>query len=483
MNKPLPQGITRAVFDAAAGELLEALGADRVYLDDQTQLTTYSDAYDTIDGSTRLPSAAVAAENVEEIQKVLAVARKYKLPLWTISTGKNFAYGGAAPGKAGYIMLDLKRMNRIIEVNEKYGYAVVEPGVSYFDLYNHLQRIGSKLWIDAAAPGWGGVIGNMLEHGVGYTPYGDHLLMQCGMQVVLADGTVVDTGMDALPNARAGRLHKYGSGPWVDGMFTQSNFGVVTKVGTWLMHEPPGYRPYMVTFQNDDDLDPITEAVRPLKINMVIPNAASTVGLLWEAGVLTTKRHYYTGKGAIPESARRKIAADHDIGMWNFYGALYGPEPLMDNNWKMIADSFSAIPGAKFYFEGDRPNDPAWRYRADLMRGIPSITEFSIMNWVGSGAHIDFSPMSPVSGPDALKQFHMIRDRAAEYDFDYVGEFVVGWREMHHIFALVFDSYDEVERRRAHELFGVLIDDATAHGYGEYRTHLNFMDTIANTYN
>ena len=482
MTKPLPGTLSRAAFDQAMGELREVLGPDRVFLDDDNELSSYRDPYDTLGEDTHIPSAAVAPTSVEEIQKILTVARKHRIPLWTISTGKNFAYGGPAPRKAGFIVLDLKRMNRIIEVNEKYGYAVVEPGVSYFDLYNYLQRKHSKLWIDPAAPGWGSVLGNLTEHGAGYTPYGEHLLMQCGMQVVLADGTVIDTGMSALSNSRTSHLYKYGCGPWVDGMFTQTNYGIVTKVGIWLMHEPPGYRPYMVTFQNDDDLDPITEAVRPLKLNMVIPNAATTVGLLWEAAVMVTKRQYYRGKGPIPESARRKIAEDLDIGMWNFYGALYGPEPLMDNNWKLIEDAFGAIPGAKFFFEGDRPGDPAWRYRADLMRGIPSMTEFSTMNWVGTGAHIDFSPMSPVSGPDALRQFHMIRDRATEYGFDYIGEFLVGWRDMHHIFMLVFDRSDEQQRQRAHELFGVLIQDAAAKGYGEYRTHLNFMDQVAATY-
>lgn len=108
-------------------------------------------------------------------------------------------------------------MNRIIEVNEKYGYAVVEPGVSYFDLYRHLQKTGSKLWIDPAAPGWGSVLGNLSEHGAGYTPYGDHLLMNCGMQVVLANGTVVDTGMGSSTESNTAHLYKYGHGPWLKG--------------------------------------------------------------------------------------------------------------------------------------------------------------------------------------------------------------------------------------------------------------------------
>jgi len=480
MSDLLPPGVSQADFTSAIGELREVLPADAVIADNEADLRSYRDPFTTLESA--LPSAAVTPRNVEEIQKVLVVARKYRIPLWTISTGRNLAYGGASPRKPGYIVLDLNRMNRVLEVNEKYGYAVVEPGVTYFDMYNYLQRNNIKLWIDPASPGWGGVLGNTLDHGAGYTPYGDHLLMQCGMQVILADGTVIDTAMGALPNSTTGTLDKYGCGPWVDGLFTQSNVGVVTKIGMWLMPEPPGYRPFLVTFQNDDDLAAVTDAALPLKLNMVIPNAATTVGLIWEAGHTVTRAQYFTGKGAIPDSARRKIANDLDIGMWNFYGALYGPEPLMDNNWEIVEASFGAIPGAKFYFDGDRPNDPGFDYRSKLMRGIPNMTEFSILNWTGSGAHIDFAPMSPVDGKDALRQFHIMRDRLAEFDLDYCGEFLIGWRDMHHIIFLLFDGSNPDAKRRAHEAFALMIEDAAADGYGEYRTHLNFMDQIAETY-
>ena len=480
---PLPEGLSRRDFDQAMAELRSVVGQQWVFADFDQALRSYRDVYATVPDEAHMPGAAVAPRNLEEIQAILSIARNYKLPLWTISTGKNYAYGGPAPLKPGTVVLDLKRMNRILEVNEQHGYAVVEPGVSYFDLHRHLRRIGSKLWIDPAAPGWGSVLGNLSEHGAGYTPYGDHLLMNCGMQVVLADGTVVDTGMGALSNADTASLYKYGCGPWVEGMFTQSNFGVITKAGIWLMPEPPGYRPYLVTFPEEEDLYQITETVGPLRLNMIIPNAATTVGLIWEAAPRVSRKAYYAGKGPMPRSRQRKMAEDLNIGMWNFYGALYGPEPVMDNNWKILEEAFRAIPGARFFFEGDRPGDPAWRYRVKLMKGEPNMTEFSLMNWVGSGAHIDFSPRSPVTGEDSMRQFTMIQGRAHEYGFDYIGEFLVGWRELLNIFQLVFDRLDEDEMRRAHECFGRLVEDFAAQGYGEYRTHLDFMDQIAATYN
>ena len=119
----------------------------------------------------------------------MRIANRYRIPLYPISTGKNLAYGGSAPVLSGSVVLDLKRMNRVLEVSERNAYALVEPGVSYFDLYRHIQERGLQLMLDVPSPGWGSVIGNALEHGVGLSPLRDHFGAQCGMEVVLADGT------------------------------------------------------------------------------------------------------------------------------------------------------------------------------------------------------------------------------------------------------------------------------------------------------
>jgi 4-cresol dehydrogenase (hydroxylating) len=483
MMKMLPDGVTRPDFDSAVVELREAVGREWVFTEKEQGLRAYNDHFSPVEPILHAPSAAVAPKTIDQIQQVLTVARKYRIPLWPISTGRNLAYGGSAPRQPGCIVLDLKRMNRILEVNEKHAYAVVEPGVSYFDLYNYIQSKGLKLWIDPAAPGWGSVVGNCLDRGGGYTPYGEHFHAQCGMQVVLADGTVVDTGLGSVAESTAANTYKYGSGPWVDGIFTQSNFGVVTKLGMWLMPEPPGYRPYMVTFQKEEDVEPVTDIVRELIVSNLLPNSSVTVGLLLEAAVSVTKEQYYSGKGPVPESVRRKIMRDLDVGYWNFYGALYGSEAYMDISWDIIADAFNQIPGARFFFEKDRPKDIAFGYRAKLQKGVPNMTEFNMLNWIPGGAHLTFSPLTPVSGKDALKQYRLVSERVHEYGFDYTGEFIVRLRNMHHGSALIFNRTDEDSMRRVHALYTRLVEEYAAEGYGMYRTHLEFMDQIAAIYN
>ncbi len=479
----LPPGLSAADFSDALEAFRTIVGKDHVHTGDV--LSSYVDPYSIEnDPDAHSVPAAIAPGSAEQVQAIMQVANQYKVPLWPISCGKNHGYGGAAPRMAGTVVLDLNRMNRVLEVNEESGYALVEPGVSYFDLYRHLQEKGSKLWLDVPDPGWGSVLGNALERGIGYTPYGDHFMMQCGMEVVLPNGEVMRTGMGALPGNNTWQLFKYGFGPYVDGMFTQSNYGVVTKMGIWLMPEPPGYRPYMVSFQREEDLEQVVDILRPLKVNSVIQNAATIRSLLLVAGINSTKSQYYSGKGPIPDSAAKKIMADHDIGMWNFYGALYGPPPIMDTLWEIIRGAFSQVPGAKFYFPEDRKNaNDVLKHRALTMKGIPRLTEYSFVNWVGGGGHIGFSPVSPIKGNEAMKQYTMVRDRMHQYGFDYMSVFAIGWRELHHVIELIFDRRDPETKKAAYECFTMLVNEAAAAGYGEYRTHIAFMDQIAKTYN
>ena len=132
--------------------------------------------------------------SVEEIQAVLRVANEHKVPLWTHGTGRNNGYGGPAPRVRGSVIVSLRNMNRVLEINEECAYAVVEPGVRWFDLYEAIKAGEHRLMLSIADLGWGGVVGNTLDHGATYMPYGLDMGMQCGMEVVLADGTVMRTG-------------------------------------------------------------------------------------------------------------------------------------------------------------------------------------------------------------------------------------------------------------------------------------------------
>ena len=168
----LPKGISEKTFDSAIADFRSVLGDAAVFTSAQ-QLAPYIKTMMPVPDSYHTPSAALMATTVEEIQKIVGICNRYKVPIWTISTGKNLGYGSAAPAERGQVVLDLKRMNRILEVDKDLAYALVEPGVTYKQLYDYIAEHKLGLWLSMPAPSAiAGPTGHTLDRGVGYTPYG-----------------------------------------------------------------------------------------------------------------------------------------------------------------------------------------------------------------------------------------------------------------------------------------------------------------------
>src|SRR6202167_453325 len=126
-----PPGVNAKDFSDALKQFEETVGKEWVFTSDE-DVALYRDAYSPFWGEPeeRVASAAVAPYTVEQVQAVMKAANAYKIPVYPISTGKNLGYGGSAPNLSGSVVLDLKRMNRILEVDERDASALVEPGVS-----------------------------------------------------------------------------------------------------------------------------------------------------------------------------------------------------------------------------------------------------------------------------------------------------------------------------------------------------------------
>jgi FAD/FMN-containing dehydrogenase len=132
------------------------------------------DAFHLLDPNDTVSSAAAYPGSTEEVSSVVKWANEYEIPLWPISMGRNLGYGGAAPRVRGSIVLDLgKRMNQVLNIDGEQCSCLVEPGVSYYRLYEEVQKTGHPLWIDPPDLGGGSVLGNAVDRGVGYTPMGD----------------------------------------------------------------------------------------------------------------------------------------------------------------------------------------------------------------------------------------------------------------------------------------------------------------------
>lgn len=508
----LPPGVSARQFNAAIAKLKTAVGEEWVYTSEE-DLHLYRDAYSPYWGESeeRVASAAVAPQSTEEVQRVVRIANEYKIPLHAISTGKNLGYGGSAPTYTGSVVLDLRRMNRILEVDEKQAYVVVEPGVSYFDLYRHLRENKIRLWIDVPDPGWGSVLGNAIDRGAGYTAvqFRNHFDAHCGMEVVLADGDVLRTGMGAMPGAKTWQLYKSGYGPWVDGMFSQSNFGVVTKMGFWLMPEPEAFLKGVVHLPRYRDLGALVDAITHLENTRVftgfpdlLSKALGTPGLAGLHRFLVqgpeprdTDYQDLLKRGARPEEYE-PWATKNGVPFWSVGLPFYGPEKVIRSQWEHVQDYFRArVPDAKFeereFYKLPLSDEQIEKVEYPAQLGIPNLRTFSIgarSSWnpaPPSDGHMWFSPIIPRTSEAVLKANEVIIPVLNEVggSLGYAMNVPIPCWERSFVFIIGFPiSRDPAVNQKTRAAFRRIIEVAAENGWGEYRTPVAFQDDVMRTY-
>ncbi len=462
-----------------------ALGADRV-LAGEEELREWRDPFQHASWDEYVASAVVMPETVGEVQEVVRIAGRHGVPLWTLGQGRNNGYGGPAPRVRGSVIVSLRDMNRVLEINEELGYAEIEPGVRWFDLYEAIKAGGHRLMLSIADVGWGSVIGNTLDHGITYMPYGVDFGLPCGMEVVLANGDVMRTGMGAMPGNRSWHLYKRGLGPTPDQLFMQSGFGIVTKMGVWLMPYPEVYMPFWVRVWNDDDLGPVVDTLRKLMLDDTIRMVPQILNTVAYGSVFTTRAEWWTGPGPIPPEGLERLARGLDVGRWLMRAALYGDEAIVDLRFAKVKAAFERI-GADVWGTKVAPEDiPSLENPAERVQGgVPSLDINAMTAWYGGeeGGHIGFSPIAPLTGRDAIALRDLLRGMIEEAGLDYIAAMLpINARSFAHITLIIFDTKNERQARAAYDVARRLVRDAAKLGYGEYRAHLDFMDLAAEQY-
>ncbi|TIC80234.1 FAD-binding oxidoreductase [Nocardioides sp. GY 10127] len=479
----LPDGPPRLAPEVEEA-LVAAVGREHVLVG--ADVAGHADPFSFLGEATVVPAGVVLPGNVEEVRAVVRLAGEHRVPLWPVSRGRNYGYGGASPRVPGSVVVDLHRMDAVVEVDDETGYVVVEPGVSFLALAEHLRSTGSSLMPSVPDIGWGSVLGNALERGFGYTSHGDHSAFQCGMEVVLADGTLVRTGMGAKADSTAFALYKGGFGPSVDGLFFQSNLGIVTKIGVWLAPRPESTAVCMLTTPHDDDLAGLVDVLRPLMLEGTIQSNAVIGNAPVVASMVSPRAAWYDGPGLLPESALFAMNAAMGTGRWNARFALYGPASLVEARLDVVRAAVeAALPDASLRVTTyGRDVDPAEVHPADRAQlGIPSTDLIQMAAWRGgTPAHTDFSLVCPPTGADAVRQRDLLRARIQDEGFDYAGGFTLNARHAIALALVAFDRDDPADCARVAALFPALVADASAAGYAPYRSHPAFMDLVADQY-
>ncbi|WP_169053426.1 FAD-binding oxidoreductase [Alteraurantiacibacter aquimixticola] len=484
-----PPNMSAADFADGLSAMRSAVGADWVF-DQPADLNTYRDFYSVLWGEPeeKVASAAVAPANVEEVQQVVRIANERRIPIYPISTGRNLGYGGSAPVLSGSVVLDLKRMNRVIEVNEDNCSCLVEPGVSFFDMYRHLQESGSKLMMSVPDPGWGSLVGNALDSGGGYTVQGyrGHFEAVCGIEAVMADGELFRTGMGALPGSETWQQYRMGIGPCMDGLFRQSTLGVVTKMGFWMFPRPEAWLSASVSVMRYEDLEELVRIANELEYGNIFNGMPG-----FSSPVLTQGNPIVMAM--VPDAAEmNRMVEESGIPAWSFSPNFYGPEKVIRAQWEYVQSRFAHIPGVRFAEQSfvDLPISAEDMERIHKPRfGIPSLEIFNVGSrgygdFNPSDGHIWFSAVIPRSGKGIIDANRVMRRECERLGLDLFmfAPAVTCWTRSFVLFAAVPVYKDPARNQHLREAVREIIDICAEHGWGEYRCPPAFMDDVMGAY-
>lgn len=470
---------------AAIDEIRARLGDAAVLTD--ADMAEFVDPYEPVSWGGQRNAAVVQPTTTEEVQAVVRIANTHRVPIWVGSQGRNNGYGGSGTIVSGSIIINLRKMNRVLEINEELGYVVVEPGISYNELYEKVRESGKQIMIDPPDLGWGSPIGNAADHGYGYTKYGDHARAICGMEVVLPDGEIVRTGMGALP-AGESTWHVYpkGYGPDAEQIFLQSNFGIITKAGFWTMPMPDVFLNGQVRVENTDDIGAFIDALRPLMVDGTIPNYPACYSAGGLMTLLGKRSDFWTGDGPIPLDIIESVRIEAGIAAWSMRFALYGRPAQVEESFAHVKATLEAVPGVtvtgQTYDAPDRENADLDQ-SGHVQSGIPDMSMLSSIKYAGeNGGHIGFASVIPLTGRDTEAIISLVRGAAAEANIDYTVSLFIGPRYAVHIFLAFIDRDDDEHTRRVYRMCRETVQKAADLGYGEYRSHTSTMDVVSGAY-
>lgn len=462
--------------------LTEIVGPEGIELD-RTGIDEFKDPYWIPGDETYAASAVVQPTGTEQVQRIMRLANEAGVPVWPHGQGRNYGYGGPSPRVRGSIQIGFRRMNRVLEINEKLAYAVVEPGVRWFDLHAALEEQAPGLMHSVPDLGWGSVIGNSMDSGITYLPYGTDFQFPCGMEVVLADGSLLRTGHGAIPDGHAWHVHKRSLGPSLDPLFVQSNLGIVTRMGVWLKRKPEAYAPLVLTIDDDADLEPAIDVIRELRLAGHLEGVPSLYPTL-RASVMLTDTPVVTPRHQLQPEDYRRIGQETGVGAWSCRTAVWADRDVAELRIATICAAWEAIPSARFRMDRVYAPDEYGELtlaHEKIQAGVPTLKAIEITP--AHVGHVGFSPVVPLDGAQVRFVVDELRRRIVAAGVNFSGGILItGERACVIVCGMQFDITDGDSVRNAMDLAKSLVRDLGEMGYGEYRAHLDFMDIAQEQY-
>lgn len=466
----------RQELSARTVEQLERLLGKSAVMREGAGFAEFRDPFGGPDAQHHLPGLVVQPGSVEEVQAVVRLAAEQRFHIWTSSMGRNYGYGGSAPVVNGAVVLNFRRMNRILDIDVAQGQVLIEPGVSFHQLYQALRADDVPLMMSVPDLGWGSVIGNALDHGCGYGVMGDHAGALCGLEVVLANGELLRTGQGAIPDSPLWSGHRRGFGPSLDDLFKQSNLGIVTKAGVWLMPRPEVFAVGTIACKGEADIVPLIEMLRSLLQAGVLQGVPMIVGTPEDGDGDDSGAE----EGAQAPFTRANLKTVLRPGRWNVRLGLYGHAEMVATRQDILAKAVAHIPGAELemrHYAG-RAGPEEVEPRDYISAGIPNQLLLDRLKGVfgETFGHMDFSPVLPCTGEAALQLDRAVREVSTRHGLIGPVGMLLNQRSMIAACMLMFDAADSERVAAARMAMQELYTQAKGWGCAPYRAHVALAD-------
>lgn len=236
---------------------------------------------------TGLPDVVVFVESIEQVQAVVRLARKYKIPIICRGAGTNVV--GACRAEHGGIVLNFSKMNKILDISLENMTATVQPGVVLGELQKAVDKIGLFYPPDPSNLAVSTIGGSIAQASGGAKTfkYGTTRDYVIDLKVVMADGEILRTGSNTIKNATGYNLNSLFVG-------SEGTLGIVVEATLKLIPKPEAKRvmmSYFDTVQSAVDAvnSIIEQRIFPTTLDFMDKNAIQTVEKFYPAGLLCDK--------------------------------------------------------------------------------------------------------------------------------------------------------------------------------------------------
>ncbi len=285
-------------------------------------------------------AAVVKVADRRPIHQLVSLANEFNFVIQPISSGRNWGYGSLNPVNDGrdLVVLDLSGMRKIVPTSKELGLITLEPGVTQQQLYEYLEKEGWECMAPVTGAGpYCSIVGNALERGYGITPNTDHFGALTALKAILPHPDLCGeeycsavSSMDQSGDDFIDKTFKYGVGPYIDGLFTQSSLGIVIEATFRLARKPEGFASFYVRCFNEGQLPAAVDFVRTTLRDF--EGVVGSINLMDRRRVLSMVAENPNGPGShqvMTDEQVDRLAKQHDVPEWLIVGSIYGKKPLV----------------------------------------------------------------------------------------------------------------------------------------------------------